>query len=97
MCFTVNVCSCDYRMPSHNDTGWNHVAYNLYELHYCMEKKKKKKPILCTVLSVTMTAHTIAAWLQFFNCSGCLNLSINISSFPDEIAEYPNEEFSSHS
>lgn len=44
-----------------------------------------------------MTAHTIAAWLQFFNCSGCLNLSINISSFPDEIAEYPNEEFSSHS
>lgn len=60
-------------------------------------EKKKKKPILCTVLSVTMTAHTIAAWLQFFNCSGCLNLSINISSFPDEIAEYPNEEFSSHS
>lgn len=42
MCFTVNVCSCDYRMPSHNDTGWNHVAYNLYELHYCMEKKKTK-------------------------------------------------------
>lgn len=44
-----------------------------------------------------MTAHKIAAWLQIFNYSGCLNLSINIPSFPSEVAEYPNEEFSSHS
>lgn len=57
---------------------------------------QKKHSVLCAVLSVTMTALTIAAWLQFFN-SGSLKLSIIIPAFPDEVNEYPNEEFSSHS
>lgn len=66
-------------------------------MDYITTWKKIYISILCTVLSVTVTAHKIAAWLQIFNYSECLNLSINISSFPNEVAEYPNEEFSSHS
>lgn len=56
----------------------------------------KKGLILCAVLSVTMTALTIATWLKFFN-SGSLKLSVIIPAFPDEANEHPNEEFSSHS
>lgn len=64
MSFTVNVWPSDYRIPSHKDKGLNHVAYNLYKLH---DYVKKKKSIFCAVLSVTLTALTTSACLQFLN------------------------------